>query len=128
MSDERRRETRQKSFLHGTIYFNNRRSVIDCLVRDVSPEGARLILSATTTIPNVVDLHIPQRGETLRARVQWRSREEAGIAFEPAQAPARPAEADLAERVKQLETEVAALKRLCKRLKADVAAQAEDAA
>src|SRR5215831_8302123 len=122
---ERRKETRQKSFLHGTIYFNNRRSVIDCLVRDVSPEGAKLILSATATIPNVVDLHIPQRGETLRAHVQWRSREEAGVIFESARAPARAAGTDLAERVQQLEAEVAALKRVFKRLKAEFAAQTE---
>src|SRR5262249_51950408 len=96
-----------------------------CLVRDVSPEGARLILSATSTIPNVIDLHIPQRGETLRARVQWRSREEAGVTFESAQAPAQAAGADLAERGQQLETEVAALKRMFRRLKAEVGAQAE---
>ena len=42
---ERRRIPRQKSFLRGMIYFNNRRSVADCLIRDISPYGARLIFS-----------------------------------------------------------------------------------
>jgi PilZ domain len=115
---ERRKATRQKSFLHGCIYFNNRRSAIDCLVRDVSAEGAKLIMSEVATIPNVVDLYIPQRGETLRARVQWRTREEAGVVFESARARAT-AGAGLAERIEQLEAEVAALKRTLKRMKAD---------
>jgi hypothetical protein len=30
---ERRQSSRQKSFLRGCIYFNNRRSAVDCLVR-----------------------------------------------------------------------------------------------
>src|SRR5215216_2022471 len=106
---ERRNSARQKSFLHGRIYFNNRRSAIDCLIRDVSGEGARLIFSQTGSIPDVVELHIPQKDQTLRAHVQWRSGEEVGVAFKAAQAQA-PAAADLEERVQQLETEVAALK------------------
>ncbi|MFL6934868.1 MAG: hypothetical protein ACJ8EJ_09505, partial [Xanthobacteraceae bacterium] len=41
MTDQRRKSSRQKSFLHGCIYFNNRRSAVDCLIRDISREGAR---------------------------------------------------------------------------------------
>ena|SRR5690349_6101395 len=122
---ERRNAARQKSFLQGRIYFNNRRSAIDCLVRDVSPEGARLIFSQTGSIPDVIDLHIPQKDQTLRAEVQWRSDREVGVAFNAARATARGTNgsvADLAERVGQLEAEVTALKRLIKRLKQDVAA------
>jgi hypothetical protein len=53
---ERRKATRQKSFLRGCIYFNNRRSAIDCLIRDISASGARLIFSDTVTVPDIVDL------------------------------------------------------------------------
>ena len=45
---ERRISTRQKSFLRGCIQFNHRRTTIDCLVRDISDTGARLIFSART--------------------------------------------------------------------------------
>ena len=38
---ERRSSARQKSFLQGRIYFNNRRSSVDCLIRDYSETGAR---------------------------------------------------------------------------------------
>jgi hypothetical protein len=70
--DERRTLTRQKSFLQGRIYFNNRRSSIDCLVRDYSETGARLKLSETVTVPEVMELYIPI-AKRHRARVEWRS-------------------------------------------------------
>jgi hypothetical protein len=128
--DERRKASRQRSFLHGCIYFNNRRSAIDCLVRDVSPEGAKLIFSQTATVPDIVDLHLPQKDQMLRARVQWRTVGEVGVAFETGTAAAAaPAAAagDLAQRVEQLEAEVATLKRLVKRLKSEVAADTDAA-
>jgi hypothetical protein len=126
---ERRNSARLKSFLHGRIYFNNRRSAIDCLIRDVSDDGAKLIFSQTTSIPDAVDLYIPQKDQTLRARVQWRSGDEVGVAFRSANAPARRSDtADLADRVGQLEADVSALRRMIKRLKADVAGTDPDAA
>lgn len=115
---ERRNSARQKSFLQGRIYFNNGRSAVDCLIRDLSAEGAKLIFSETGSVPGHVDLHIPQKDQTLRARVQWRSECEIGVAFAAAR---RPAAGDLAQRVAQLEGEVATLKRLIRRLKVDVA-------
>jgi len=60
-STERRRIARQKSFLRGMVYFNNRRSVADCLIRDISAFGARLIFSDTITTPDTMDLYIPRR-------------------------------------------------------------------
>jgi uncharacterized protein YceH (UPF0502 family) len=116
---ERRGSARQKSFLKGQIIFNNRRSVVECLIRDISSDGARLILSQTGIIPDVIELYIPQKEETLRARVQRRADDEIGVAFIVDTAVAAGS-GDLAERVKQLEAEVAAIKRLVKKLKADM--------
>ena len=116
---ERRSSARQKSFLKGQIIFNNRRSVVECLIRDISTDGARLILSQTGIIPAVIELYIPQKEETLRARVQRRADDEIGVAFIVDTAVAAGS-GDLAERVKQLEAEVAAIKRLVKKLKADM--------
>ena len=70
---ERRNATRQKSFLRGCIYFNNRRSAVDCLIRDISSTGAKLIFSDAITVPDVVELYIPQKEQTLRAEVHFRS-------------------------------------------------------
>jgi hypothetical protein len=125
---ERRRSTRQKSFLRGCIYFNKRRSAMDCLVRDISDAGARLIFSEAVNVPDVVELYIPQKEETLRAEVQWRQGGEVGVAFgKGAAAPGKPPD-DLSTRVEKLEAEVASLKKMLKRLKAEVAGDGEEAA
>jgi hypothetical protein len=126
---ERRRTPRTKSLLRGRILFNNRQSGIDCLIRDYSEQGARLIFSDNVGIPGVVDLHIPQKDQTLRAHIQWRHSDEVGVTFSQAtDAPsATGASRDLTERVEQLEAEVALLKRMLKRLKAEVAAGTEAA-
>lgn len=117
---DRRKVVRQKSFLRGMIHFNNRRSVLDCLVRDISPYGARLIFSDSVTTPDVLDLYIPQKEQTLRAHVIWRHGQEVGVAFAQIAEMDHPAETgDLAERVARLEVEIAALKRAFKKLKAD---------
>jgi hypothetical protein len=117
---ERRRIARQKSFLRGMIYFNNRRNVVDCLIRDISPYGARLIFSDAVTTPDVLDLYIPQKEQTLRTHVIWRHGQEVGVAFaQAAQVDAAAETGDLAERVAKLEMEIVGLKRILKKLKTD---------
>ena len=114
-SDERRTLLRKRSFLQGRLYFNNRRSSLDCLVRDISNQGAKLKVSDSIAIPEFVELHIPNKDETYRAKVQWRTGFEIGVTFDDDQATpsivpsAGPA--DLLERVRRLEAEVASLHR-----------------
>ena len=128
---ERRGSPRQKSFLRGCIYFNNRRSVLDCLVRDLTEDGARIIFSHTVNVPDIVELYIPQREQTLRAHVKWRRGDDVGLDFtnRAAAAPAstsRPASSaapqggELGQRVAQLEAEVTALKRTVRQLKREL--------
>jgi hypothetical protein len=117
---ERRKVTRHKSFLRGMIYFNNRRNVVDCLIRDISPYGARLIFSDAVTTPDSLDLYIPQKEETLRIHVIWRHGQEVGVAFaQVAQTGPAGETGELSERVARLETEIAGLKRLLKKMKND---------
>ncbi len=119
---ERRQSTRQKSFLRGTVYFNNRRHAFDCLVRDISDKGARIIFSDTVSVPDLVDLYIPQKEQTVRAHVQWRHGDEIGLAFPDAiRAADGTTDGKLAARVAQLESEVASLRRALKRLKNEIA-------
>ncbi len=120
---ERRRTARQKSFLRGMIHFNNRRSAVDCLIRDISPYGARLIFSDAVTTPDVLELYIPQKEQTLRVQVIWRHGQEVGVAFAQAATVEPTAEqqqpSDLAERVARLEIEILGLKRILKKMKTD---------
>src|SRR3954467_9619789 len=116
---ERRRTARQKSFLRGMIYFNNRRNAVDCLIRDISPYGARLIFSDAVTTPDVLELYIPQKEQTLRVHAIWRHGQEVGVAFAQAAQMNEVAEPDLAERVARLEMEIVGLKRILKKMKTD---------
>jgi hypothetical protein len=119
---ERRRAPRQKSFLRGCVYFNKRRGALDCLIRDLSEHGARIIFSETVSVPDVVELYIPQKEWTLRARVQWRHGEEIGLAFPDARRAADgSSDGELALRVAQLESEMIALRKLVKKLRAEIA-------
>ena len=121
---ERRRTARQKSFLRGMIYFNNRRNVVDCLIRDISPYGARLIFSDAVTTPDQLDVYIPQKEQTLRGNVIWRHGQEVGVAFAQAAQVDHVAETgDLAERVTRLEMEIAGLKRILKKMKTDAGSE-----
>lgn len=126
---ERRGLPRQKSFLRGCIYFNNRRSVLDCLVRDLSDDGARIIFSHTVNVPDVVELYIPQREQTLRAHVKWRRGDDVGLDFTnraaaaaaaAAASSAAPTDGELGKRVSQLEAEVMALKRTVRQIKREL--------
>lgn len=125
---ERRRSNRQKSLLRGCIYFNKRRSATDCLVRDISPAGARLIFSETVSIPDVIELYLPQRQQTLRAEVQWRRGDEIGVGFHAQRSSDGSLDCELLERVEKLEAEVMSLRKMLKRLKANSAAGNEHAA
>jgi hypothetical protein len=98
---ERRVAPRQKSFLRGCIYFNNRRSVLDCLVRDLTEDGARIIFSHAVNVPDIVELHIPQKEQTLRAHVKWRRGDDVGLDFTNGETAASPEDAELAKRVAQ---------------------------
>jgi hypothetical protein len=117
---ERRRIARQKSFLRGMVYFNQRRSVLDCLIRDISPYGARLVFSVTVATPDTLDLCIPQKDRTLRTHVIWRHGREVGVAFAQIMEMDQPGEGDIADRLGRLEAEVAVLKKALKKLRPEV--------
>ncbi len=118
---ERRRATRQKSFLRGCVYFNKRRGAVDCLIREISDEGARIIFSDTVNVPDVVELYVPQKEQTLRARVRWRHGDEIGLDFPDFALPAAgpPELGELAQRVAKLEATVALLRRKLRQLKSN---------
>lgn len=126
---ERRQSERQRSFLRGCVYFNRRRNAFDCLIRDISTTGARIIFSDTVSVPDVVDLYIPQKEQTVRAHVQWRRGDEIGLAFSDAlcAADATPGIAELTARVVQLESEIIALRRILKRLTKQIGDDADAA-
>jgi hypothetical protein len=59
--DERRASPRQKRLNAAKIVFNNNASVIDCIVRDLPPQGAR--------------------GVCHPSKVTWRANDQIGVSF-----------------------------------------------
>jgi hypothetical protein len=119
---ERRAASRQKSFLQGRIFFNNRRTSVDCLIRDISEHGARLKFSSATITPDVVELYIPNKEESYRAKVQWRNADEIGVGFDCDETPlaAGMPSAEWSARIQKLEHDVASLTRKLNELQAAI--------
>jgi hypothetical protein len=87
---ERRRAVRQKSFLRGNIQFNSGRNSVDCLIRDITVYGARLVCSDAVSTPDVIDVFIPQKDQTFRSHVIWRHGQDMGIPSPRRRCSARP--------------------------------------
>ncbi len=106
--EERRRAHRQRTYLGGQVEFHQRCPRLECLVRNMSQNGARLIFPRPVAIPDQFELTIQQTGDSRRARIVWRVEKEAGVAFLAAETgPVISLEA--ARRIKALEAERDAL-------------------
>jgi hypothetical protein len=54
---------------------------MDCQVRNFSPNGARVAFTNAATVPDQFDLTIGRKERSFKARMVWRSVNEAGVAF-----------------------------------------------
>jgi uncharacterized small protein (DUF1192 family) len=112
--NELRNSRRIKSFLRGFIYDCRKSGAMDCMIRDLSESGARIVLSETVALPEVIEIDIPQRELRRRARVVWRRNDEAGLSFSQAENMPEPLAAMTAEeitaRIGMLEAEIASLR------------------
>jgi PilZ domain len=70
------------------VYFSSSQSPIDCLVRDISDSGAWLKFLVPQKITEIMELHIPIKGQTFRSKIRWQAGNEIGIAFNTATADA----------------------------------------
>jgi PilZ domain len=102
---EARQSERAKTHLGAKIVFNNRASVIDCVIRNFSAFGAKLGLTDSLPVPREFELRIPQKAQSYRARSVWRNSEGMGVEFQTADTERLPK-----ERIRELEAENAELK------------------
>ena len=79
---EKRRETRDKTYLGAQIAFNNRATTAEFLVRNLSTTGARLQFASTIGLPSIFDLTIRHKGDSRRARLIWRTNDALGVVLE----------------------------------------------
>lgn len=117
---------RVRSLLGGQIIFNHQNSTLDCQIRNISPAGAKLVLSSMVALPEEFELNIPQKGRTFRARLRWRIDDAAGVEFMDAEKVDASA-GQLANRIRDLETENEALRQKLRELIGQLGAQESEA-
>ncbi|MBV9591548.1 MAG: PilZ domain-containing protein [Hyphomicrobiales bacterium] len=72
---------RRRSILAGRIRIN-KNSTFDCLIRDLSPTGARLELAGgTELLPLQFELEIPKQNALHKCELRWRSEKAVGVSF-----------------------------------------------
>jgi hypothetical protein len=108
---ERRKSERPRTYLGGVIAFNRRKSTMSCQVRNCSPAGARVAFTNTAVIPDEFDLTIAHKERSYRARMVWRGPNEAGIVFLSEHERSTPVPIEWAKRLRDCESEKAALRR-----------------
>jgi PilZ domain len=77
---QRRVSTRRRTLLTGKLVFNDMASVLDCVVRDLSENGARIKLAALVQLPPAFDLRLHD-GRYYRCKVRRRTGLELGVEF-----------------------------------------------
>lgn len=99
---ERRKTQRMRTYLGGEVVFNQQCPAQDCLVRNLSQNGAKLTFSEPAQIPAQFNLTIHKNSESRRARIIWRGEKEVGVSFLEA-ATATVITIKAARRIKTLE-------------------------
>lgn len=105
---ERREFQRGRTYLGARLAFNNQYCAVDCLVRNMSQNGAKLVFEGTVLLPGEFEITLPQKGESRRARIVWRAQDQVGINFLHSGGEAVVPIA-MARRMKRLERDRAAL-------------------
>jgi hypothetical protein len=80
LGPERRREARSRTLQDARIVFNDRRSTVDCTVRNLSHHGALLVMPSTAGIPAQFELWI---GDACHhARIVWIGKDRMGVEWD----------------------------------------------
>lgn len=107
---ERRRHPRGKTLYGGIVAFNSRCSTVDCVVRNFSAAGAKIVLATPVLLPHAFDLTIARKEASYRARLVWRNSLEIGMRF-VADSESNVLSLDVARKVKTQKAQIETLRR-----------------
>jgi PilZ domain-containing protein len=79
--NEARQIVRRRVLKAGTLAFGSGARTVECTVRDLSPQGARLRLSVSVPVPDACQLSIELDGLEADCAVVWRKAHEIGVKF-----------------------------------------------
>lgn len=110
---EGRKSNRKRAILAGKIIYNDLSTSVDCLIRNISEEGAKIEIGETMILPARFQFLVPQHGRTYKARIAWRQDNEVGLEFSSEMIGGRDVNCtdDLASRLRELEGENALLRK-----------------
>lgn len=81
LDSDNRENGRKRILKAGLICFNQRNSVLPCSVRDLSEDGAQLLVSDARLIPQVFELHIELHGMWAQCEIVWKTQDRIGVKF-----------------------------------------------
>ena len=79
--NERRKKPRQRTLKAAKIVFHDKRTVLDCTARNLTDEGASLVVANTVSLPDRFKLTIPLDKFERTCRVVWRKADRVGVQF-----------------------------------------------
>jgi hypothetical protein len=77
--EDQRRDIREPRLKTGKIVFNNRNSTMDCKLKNLSLQGAKLNCVNTLGLPEEFEIQVPGAIERRWARKVWQRYDEIGI-------------------------------------------------
>jgi hypothetical protein len=78
---EQRTNPRQRRLKEGRIVFNDKKSLMSCIVRDANAQGARVKIGEPYLVPLEFDLVIRGEGPARAAERVWIKDTEMGVKF-----------------------------------------------
>jgi hypothetical protein len=80
--DDRRKIQRRRVLKEGKIVYADGLRVFDCTIRDMSENGARLLVANTIGLPNTFQLYEKSSGTLYPCSIAWRQSNAVGVHFE----------------------------------------------
>jgi hypothetical protein len=80
--EDRRQTTRKRTLKGARIIFNHRRSVINCVVHNLTAHGALLRVPNIFGIPSDFDIQLDGEAEHHSAHVVWRNKDKLGVRWD----------------------------------------------
>lgn len=81
ITGDQRQAQRKKTLRGGKIIYNNKMSVNDCQIRDMSDEGCRISMQSTVGVPSQFTLHILNGDTHHDCEVVWRKPGMMGVKY-----------------------------------------------
>ena len=106
---DRRSEPRLRSLLGATLRFRHTATITDCLIRDITANGARIAVDETIPLSAVFEITIPHLDDVRHARLVWRHGDWVGVAFEASEPEGSVVPIEVARELRATKAENAAL-------------------